>query len=58
MFIFFQVRKLSDVELAQKLANLDHEMEQEIGELRSRHRLKLQPILDAIDQERKNQQNF
>lgn len=38
--------------------NLDSEMEKEIDELRRRYQTKRQPILDAIDQKRKRQQNF
>jgi len=40
------------------MANLDAEMEREIDELRRRYQTKRQPILDAMDQKRKRQQNF
>nr|CCX34980.1 Hippo [Blattella germanica] len=49
---------LSYEELQQRMANLDAEMEREIDELRRRYQTKRQPILDAMDQERKRQQNF
>ena len=38
--------------------SLDQEMEREIDELRQRYHAKRQPILDAMDQKRKRQQNF
>ena len=41
-----------------KMSNLDHEMEREIDDLRRRYHAKRQPILDAMDQKRKRQQNF
>ena len=37
---------------------LDSEMEKEIEDLRRRYNAKRQPILDAMDQKRKRQQNF
>lgn len=40
------------------MSNLDSEMEHEIDELRHRYQTKRQPILDAMDQKRKRQQNF
>ncbi|XP_075215565.1 serine/threonine-protein kinase hippo isoform X2 [Lycorma delicatula] len=49
---------LSYDELQQRMANLDFEMEREIDELRRRYQTKRQPILDAMDQKRKRQQNF
>lgn len=49
---------LSYDELQQRMANLDAEMEREIDELRRRYQSKRQPILDAMDQKRKRQQNF
>ncbi|RWR98769.1 serine/threonine-protein kinase 3-like protein [Dinothrombium tinctorium] len=52
------LRYLSLDELKARMANLDHEMENEIEELRRRYAAKRQPILDAIDQKRKRQQNF
>lgn len=45
-------------QLRGKMSNLDGEMESEIEELRRRYAAKRQPILDAIDQKRKRQQNF
>lgn len=55
---FFQLKFLSYEELQQRMANLDSEMEREIYELRRRYQAKRQPILDAMDQKRKRQQNF
>lgn len=49
---------LSYEELQTRMANLDSEMEREIDELRRRYQTKRQPILDAMDQKRKRQQNF
>ncbi|XP_063219954.1 serine/threonine-protein kinase hippo-like isoform X2 [Bacillus rossius redtenbacheri] len=49
---------LSYEELQQRMTNLDAEMEREIDDLRRRYQSKRQPILDAIDQKRKRQQNF
>ena len=40
------------------MTNLDSEMEREIYELRRRYQAKRQPIIDAIDQKKKRQQNF
>ena len=40
------------------MGNLDQEMEREIDDLRRRYHAKHQPILDAMDQKRKRQQNF
>jgi serine/threonine kinase 3 len=53
-----QLKFLSYEELQQRMANLDAEMEREIDELRRRYQTKRQPILDAMDQKRKRQQNF
>ena len=58
LFIFLQLKFLSYEELQQRMANLDAEMEREIDELRRRYQTKRQPILDAMDQKRKRQQNF
>ena len=41
-----------------RMAGLDSEMEKEIDDLRRRYHAKRQPILDAMDQKRKRQQNF
>lgn len=49
---------LSFDELKGKMANLDQDMEREIDDLRRRYHAKRQPILDAMDQKRKRQQNF
>merc|ERR1712156_283150 len=49
---------LSYNELTEKMSNLDQEMEREIDDLRRRYHAKRQPILDAMDQKRKRQQNF
>ncbi|XP_025412808.1 serine/threonine-protein kinase 3 [Sipha flava] len=49
---------LSFDDLQQRMSNLDSEMEREIDELRCRYQTKRQPILDAMDQKRKRQQNF
>ncbi|XP_054266181.1 serine/threonine-protein kinase 3-like isoform X2 [Macrosteles quadrilineatus] len=49
---------LSYDELQQRMTSLDSEMEREIDELRRRYQTKRQPILDAMDQKRKRQQNF
>jgi serine/threonine kinase 3 len=54
----FQLKYLSFDELTSKMANLDQEMEREIDDLRRRYHAKRQPILDAMDQKRKRQQNF
>jgi len=45
-------------ELTKRMAGLDSEMEKEIEDLRRRYNAKRQPILDAMDQKRKRQQNF
>jgi len=45
-------------ELTSRMAGLDSEMEKEIDDLRRRYHAKRQPILDAMDQKRKRQQNF
>lgn len=49
---------LSYNELKDKMSNLDQDMEREIDDLRRRYHAKRQPILDAMDQKRKRQQNF
>nr|CAD7262577.1 unnamed protein product [Timema shepardi] len=49
---------LSYEDLQQRMVNLDTEMEREIDELKRRYQTKRQPILDAMDQKRKRQQNF
>ncbi|GFG40334.1 hypothetical protein Cfor_00927 [Coptotermes formosanus] len=55
---FHKLKFLSYEDLQQRMANLDAEMEREIDELRRRYQTKRQPILDAMDQKRKRQQNF
>lgn len=52
------LKYLSFEELQQRMSTLDSEMEREIDELRRLYQTKRQPILDAIDQKRKRQQNF
>ncbi|CAG2170687.1 unnamed protein product [Oppiella nova] len=52
------LRYLSTDELRSRMANLDVEMEAEIEELRRRYAAKRQPILDAMDNKKKKQQNF
>jgi len=52
------LKYLSYNELTEKMSNLDQEMEREIDDLRRRYHAKRQPILDAMDQKRKRQQNF
>jgi len=49
---------LSYDELTSRMSGLDSEMEKEIDDLRRRYHAKRQPILDAMDQKRKRQQNF
>lgn len=49
---------LSYDELTGRMSGLDSEMEKEIDDLRRRYHAKRQPILDAMDQKRKRQQNF
>jgi len=49
---------LSYDDLTSRMAGLDSEMEKEIDDLRRRYHAKRQPILDAMDQKRKRQQNF
>ena len=59
IFVFtFKLKFLSFDELKGKMANLDQDMEREIDDLRRRYHAKRQPILDAMDQKRKRQQNF
>ena len=57
-FNLFQLKFLSFDELKGKMSNLDQDMEREIDDLRRRYHAKRQPILDAMDQKRKRQQNF
>merc|ERR1719264_2178794 len=52
------LKYLSYDELTYRMANLDQDMEREIDDLRRRYHAKRQPILDAMDQKRKRQQNF
>ena len=52
------LRYLSEDELRKRMANLDFEMENEIEELRRRYAANRQPILDAIENKIKRQQNF
>ncbi|CAH1736324.1 serine/threonine-protein kinase 3 [Aphis gossypii] len=52
------LRYLTFDDLQQRMSNLDSDMEREIDELRRRYQTKRQPILDAMDQKRKRQQNF
>ena len=56
--VIFQLKYLSYDELTYRMANLDQDMEREIDDLRRRYHAKRQPILDAMDQKRKRQQNF
>jgi len=49
---------LSYDDLTGRMSGLDSEMEKEIDDLRRRYHAKRQPILDAMDQKRKRQQNF
>ena len=58
VFFLQQLKYLSYNELTDKMSNLDQEMEREIDDLRRRYHAKRQPILDAMDQKRKRQQNF
>jgi len=46
------LKKLTLEELRLQLATLDHQMEQEIGDLRKRYQAKRQPILKAMDDKR------
>ncbi|BES94996.1 serine threonine-protein kinase [Nesidiocoris tenuis] len=52
------LKYLSYEELQQRMSTLDSEMEREIDELRRLYQTKRQPIMDAMDQKRKRQQNF
>jgi len=52
------LKYLSYDELTGRMSGLDAEMEREIDDLRRRYHAKRQPILDAMDQKRKRQQNF
>jgi serine/threonine kinase 3 len=49
---------LSYEELRKRMAKLDVEMEQEMDVIRRRYQTKRQPLLDAMEQKRKRQQNF
>jgi serine/threonine kinase 3 len=49
---------LSYEELRKRMAKLDVEMEQDIDKIRRRYQTKRQPLLDAMEQKRKRQQNF
>lgn len=55
---FHFLNYLSYQEITMRMAGLDSEMEKEIEDLRRRYNAKRQPILDAMDQKRKRQQNF
>ena len=44
--------------MAQRITSLDLEMDREIDDLRQRYQAKRQPILDAMDQKRRRQQDF
>jgi len=55
---FHFLKYLSYQELTMRMGGLDSEMEKEIEDLRRRYNAKRQPILDAMDQKRKRQQNF
>ncbi|RXG73047.1 Serine/threonine-protein kinase hippo [Armadillidium vulgare] len=54
----FELKHLTVRELTERMSTLDREMEREIEELRQRYQAKRQPILDAMDQKRRRQQNF
>ncbi len=53
-----QLKVLSVEDLVEKMSHLDQEMERDIDDLRRRYHAKRQPILDAMDQKKKRQQNF
>lgn len=53
-----ELKFMSTSELMDKMSNIDKVMELDIDDLRRRYHAKLQPIRDAIDQKRKQQQNF
>ncbi|CAL4137287.1 unnamed protein product, partial [Meganyctiphanes norvegica] len=55
---FTFLKDLSVEEIRRRIATLDQEMEIEIDSLRERYNSKRGPILDAMDQKRKRQQNF
>ena len=55
---FKYIKCLSTSELKSKLQNLDHEMELEIKRITKRYEAKRKPIVDGIDEKRKQQQNF
>ena len=54
----YETARLFITKLIFRMAGLDSEMEKEIDDLRRRYHAKRQPILDAMDQKRKRQQNF
>ena len=55
---FKYIKCLSTDELKSKLQNLDKDMELEIERITRRYHIKRQPILEGIDEKRKQQQNF
>lgn len=56
-FVFFlQISTWSVEELRLRLASLDPQMEQEIEEIRQRYQAKRQPIVDAIEAKKRQQQ--
>ena len=55
---FKSIKCLSTNELKAKLQNLDHEMELKIEQITRRYHTKRQPILDGINEIRKQQHNF
>ena len=52
------IKFLSTDELKTKLQNLDKDMELEIERITRRYHIKRQPIVEGIDEKRKQQQNF
>ena len=52
------IKCLSTNELKAKLQNLDKDMELEIERITRRYHIKRQPIVEGIDEKRKQQQNF
>ena len=55
---FKYIKCLSTDELKAKLQNLDKDMEHEIERITRRYHIKRQPILEGIDEKRKQQHNF
>ncbi|CAG0902185.1 unnamed protein product [Cyprideis torosa] len=55
---FDYLKYLAVEDLEARMSSLDAAMETEIEELRRRYQAKRQPILDAMDEKRKRQQNF